>query len=48
MILLDTNVLTEVVRAKPAPRVLAWMDGLRPTTVYVTSVTEAEMLLGVA
>ena len=24
------------------------MDGLRPTTVYVTSVTEAEMLLGVS
>ena len=48
MILLDTNVLSEVMRAKPAPQVLAWMDGLRPTTVYVTSVTEAEMLLGVA
>ena len=48
MILLDTNVLSEVVRAEPAPQVLAWMDGLHPTTVYVTSVTQAEMLLGVA
>jgi toxin FitB len=48
VILLDTNVLSEVMRTKPAPQVLAWMDSLRPTTVYVCSVTEAEMLLGVA
>ncbi len=48
MILLDTNVLSEVMRAKPAPQVLAWMDSLHPTTVYVCSITEAEMLLGVA
>lgn len=48
MILLDTNVLSEVVRNKPAPQVLAWMNGLHPSTVYVSRVTEAEMLLGVA
>ncbi len=48
MILLDTNVLSEVMRTKPAPQVLAWIDNLRPTTVYVCSVTEAELLLGVA
>ncbi len=48
MILLDTNVLSEVLRTKPATQVLAWMDSLRPATAYVCSVTEAEMLLGVA
>ena len=48
MILLDTNVLSEVMRTKPAPQVLAWMDDLRATTIYVCSVTEAELLLGVA
>ncbi|MCE2724771.1 MAG: type II toxin-antitoxin system VapC family toxin [bacterium] len=48
MILLDTNVLSEVTRTKPAPQVLAWINDLRATTVYVSSVTEAELLLGVA
>ena len=48
MIVLDTNVLSEVLRARPAPQVLAWMNGLRESAVYVSSVTQAEMLLGVA
>lgn len=48
MIVLDTNVLSEVLRSRPAPQVLAWMNGLRASTVYVSSVTQAEMLLGVA
>ena len=46
--LLDTNVLSETMRPAPARQVLAWLDeqGRRP--VYVSSVTQAEMLLGVA
>lgn len=48
MILLDTNVLSEVMRAQPAPQVLAWMDLLPTNTIYVSSITEAEMLLGVS
>jgi toxin FitB len=48
MIILDTNVLSEVLRITPAPQVMQWMDSLKPNDVYVTSVTQAEMLLGVA
>lgn len=48
MIVLDTNVLSEALKARPAPQVLAWMNGLAESTVYVSSVTQAEMLLGVA
>jgi hypothetical protein len=48
VIVLDTNVLSEVLRLQPAPQVLAWLNGLGQTPVYVSSVTQAEMLLGVA
>ncbi len=48
MIVLDTNVLSEVLRARPAPQVLAWMNGLEESAVFISSVTQAEMLLGVA
>ena len=47
MIVLDTNVLSEVLRVQPAAQVLAWLNGLGQTPVYVSSVTQAEMLLGV-
>lgn len=48
MIVLDTNVLSEVLRTRPAPQVLAWINQLAADTVFVSSVTKAEMLLGVA
>ena len=48
MIVLDTNVLSETMRSQPASQVLAWLDGLDQLPVYVSSVTQAEMLLGVA
>jgi predicted nucleic acid-binding protein len=35
-------------RTKPAPQVLAWINDLRATIVDVSSVNEAEILLGVA
>ena len=48
MIILDTNVLSELLRPAPAPQVLAWLDALGHTAGFVSSVTQAEMLLGVA
>lgn len=48
MIILDTNVLSELLRPTPAPQVLAWLDDLGHTAGYVSSITQAEMLLGVA
>lgn len=48
MIVLDTNVLSELTRALPDPRVLAWLDSLSPSEVVTTAVTAAELLYGTA
>jgi predicted nucleic acid-binding protein len=48
MPLLDTNVISELMRASPNPGVLAWIDGLPRADLFVASVTEAELLYGVA
>jgi predicted nucleic acid-binding protein len=48
VILLDTNVISELMRAQPEPRVLAWADGLDPEAVAITAMNEAEILHGLA
>ena len=48
MIVLDTNVLSELMRPQPEPRVLAWADGLDPEAVAITAMNEAEILHGLA
>ena len=47
MIILDTNVVSEVSRPEPDPRVLAWLDA-QYDDVYITAVTLAELAYGVA
>lgn len=48
-ILLDTNVLSELMRPQPDPRVLGWFSAQGPQTRFVVSaVTQAEILLGIA
>ena len=44
MILLDTHVISELMRPQPEPRVLAWADGLDPEAVAITAMNEAEIL----
>lgn len=46
-ILLDTNVLSELLRAAPDRSVLAWFAMQPPEGLFVSAVTEAEMRLGV-
>lgn len=48
MILLDTNVISELMRPKPEPRVLAWANCLDPEAVAITAMNEAEILHGLA
>ncbi len=48
MIVLDTNVLSELARPRPAATVLAWLDAVPATEVATTVVTVAELLYGVA
>lgn len=47
MIILDTNVLSEFMRAKPAPVVVAWAAKYPATDLFTTSITEAEIFLGI-
>ncbi len=48
MILLDTNVISELMRPQPDPMVLAWANGLDPEAVAITAMNEAEILHGLA
>lgn len=48
MIVLDTNVVSELTRRSPAPGVLSWLDGLGAAEVAITAITAAELLYGVA
>jgi predicted nucleic acid-binding protein len=47
-ILLDTNVLSELMRPKPATEVLDWFEQQRDATYFVSAITRAEILLGIA
>ena len=46
--MLDTNVVSELMRPSPTPAVVAWVDRQPAGEVWVTSMTAAELLTGVA
>ena len=46
MIVLDTNVLSELIRPEPDERVTRWVDSLDTGEVTTTSITVAELLYG--
>lgn len=48
MILLDTNVISEPLRAAPVARVIRWLDAQPVETLFLSVVTVAELRLGVA
>ena len=48
MILLDTNVISETLRPIPDPAVAAWLTGISLDSVFVSSITIAELLYGLA
>lgn len=48
MIVLDTNVVSELMRIAPEPRVVSWVDRFPASDVMVTVVTAAELMYGVA
>lgn len=47
MIVLDTNVLSEPLKPAPAQKVIDWLDAQPPETLFLTSVSLAELLAGV-
>lgn len=46
MILLDTNVLSELMRAVVSQRVISWLDRQVASNLYICAVTRAEIELG--
>jgi predicted nucleic acid-binding protein len=48
MIILDTNVLSELLRQKPAPGLEGWVAAQPVASLFTTTITQAEMLFGVA
>ncbi|EIJ47741.1 plasmid stabilization protein [Herbaspirillum sp. GW103] len=48
MIVLDTNVVSEAMKPEIHPGVHAWLNAQVPQTLYLTSITIAEMGFGIA
>lgn len=48
MFILDTNVVSELMRGVPQPEVLAWVDARARRDLFVTAITEAEIRTGIA
>jgi predicted nucleic acid-binding protein len=48
MILLDTNVLSKPLRSRPDPAVAAWLDAQQAKTLFLSTITVAEIRFGIA
>ncbi|HAV1900462.1 TPA: type II toxin-antitoxin system VapC family toxin [Enterobacter hormaechei subsp. steigerwaltii] len=48
MIVLDTNVISELWKVEPNPNVLAWIDAQAVETLYLSAITVAELRYGLA
>jgi predicted nucleic acid-binding protein len=48
MIVLDTNVVSELMKADPEPTVLAWMDAQPMPSMFLSAISKGEILYGVA
>ena len=47
MIVLDTNVVSEAMKPEPHSAVRAWLNGQATETLYLSTVTVAELLFGI-
>jgi len=47
VIVLDTNVISEPLKSKPARNVMAWLDNQSAETLYISVVSRAELRFGV-
>lgn len=48
MIVLDTNVLSELMRPEPDASLLEWLASQPSASIFTTTVTQAEILYGIA
>ena len=47
MTIIDTNVLSETLKPAPSQTVLRWLRAKEPSSVFMTVITQAELLSGV-
>lgn len=47
MIIVDTNVLSELMRERPDRHVYAWLNARNPAEVFTTAITKAEVYYGI-
>lgn len=47
MIVLDTNVVSELMKPAPAKKVVDWIAAKTAASLYITSITQAEILHGI-
>ncbi len=47
-ILLDTNVLSELMRSQPEQPVMDWFAGRTGNLFYISAITQAEIMLGIS
>jgi predicted nucleic acid-binding protein len=47
MIVLDTNTLSEALKPSPSEIVLRWLAAQEPSAVFITTITQAEVLYGI-
>ncbi|MFM2282209.1 MAG: hypothetical protein RLZZ444_4440 [Pseudomonadota bacterium] len=47
MIVVDTNVISEPMRSRPDTKVQAWLNNQALSTLFLTSVSQAELMVGV-
>lgn len=47
MIILDTNVISEAFKSIPNPVVMKWLDAQDPETLFITTISFAEMVAGI-
>jgi predicted nucleic acid-binding protein len=47
MIILDTNVVSAAMAASPDRRIIAWLDGLAPESLWITAVSIFEIRYGI-
>ena len=46
MILLDTNIVSEVMKVRPAETVIAWLNGQNSENLYISAITIGEIAYG--
>lgn len=46
LLLLDTNVVSELAKLRPAPPVLAWVRGQQPRDLFLSAITLGEIDIG--